>query len=674
MVLALAAVSRRGNLHARLARLLDGRLREPTAGWRWTAWLVLLTSLFVSGIALAQRQSRLRVQPVQRGPLSIRLEARGTLESSRSVELRSEVQGLNRVVTLAPDNELVRAGDLLVELDAVEVNRQVFAEATNARLAAAERLAQAEADRKSFLADGTDASKLKQAELDAQVAAAQLAADVAAQQLARRQAELEKRKIRSPMDGLFRHYQGRAPRFTSKVAVGAMVRERQIVAHVFDPSQLQVKASIPAPWAGALKPGQAAEVLVDAFPGRTIKGELKQIEPLADSTQGSASGVPQQEAVITLHSALAGQRPGLTATVEFAIVELPDVVRVPVSAIERRDDRAYCLVQTPAGVERREIQIGLSNEQFAEIKRGVKEGEQLVINPWRARRNMTVQRPASRSDAAADPLQPEKSRARREPQRSAPPEPQDSSTRTEGRADSTESSSVKVEFRNAAWSDVLRWLAERMQLNLQVEEMPPGTLDLKTGGPRTLPQVRDTISAALLAQGYTMVRTGELLLVISREKLDRPLIPLVAVDELNQRGEYEVCRVLFPVRGARVDSLASELQPLLSRFGRIIALPASSSLEVMDTVGNLRQLRDLISKAQPDDRAPRQQTAIFLKHAKATTVVTVLRELVTAGLGPEEPPSHFVADERLNAILVSAPPEVLERVAHLVEILDAEVE
>jgi hypothetical protein len=40
-----------------------------------------------------------------------------------------------------------------------------------------------------------------------------------------------------------------------------------------------------------------------------------------------------------------------------------------------------CFVLTPSGPEERDIEVGLSNERLAEIKSGLAEGEEVVLNP-----------------------------------------------------------------------------------------------------------------------------------------------------------------------------------------------------------------------------------------------------------------------------------------------------
>ena len=89
--------------------------------------------------------------------------------------------------------------------------------------------------------------------------------------------------------------------------------------------------------------------------------------------------------VVAIDEPLDGLKPGMSAEVTIHIDNtIENVLTVPVQAIvggaeSGRTRKVY--VMTSAGPEEREVQIGLSNEKMAEIREGIKEGEQVVVNP-----------------------------------------------------------------------------------------------------------------------------------------------------------------------------------------------------------------------------------------------------------------------------------------------------
>jgi multidrug efflux pump subunit AcrA (membrane-fusion protein) len=56
------------------------------------------------------------------------------------------------------------------------------------------------------------------------------------------------------------------------------------------------------------------------------------------------------------------------------------VLTMPVQATAQREGKHYAYVQTDAGVERREVTVGENNEKYIEVKDGVSEGEQLLLD------------------------------------------------------------------------------------------------------------------------------------------------------------------------------------------------------------------------------------------------------------------------------------------------------
>ena len=54
---------------------------------------------------------------------------------------------------------------------------------------------------------------------------------------------------------------------------------------------------------------------------------------------------------------------------------------IPVSCVVETDKGDFCWVQTPDGPKRRSIQLGDTNDVFIIVKAGLKEGDEVVLNP-----------------------------------------------------------------------------------------------------------------------------------------------------------------------------------------------------------------------------------------------------------------------------------------------------
>lgn len=131
--------------------------------------------------------------------------------------------------------------------------------------------------------------------------------------------------------------------------------------------------------------GQAARVRVDAYPGRTIRGHVKRIADAASQADRYSSDVKVYQTVVALDEEVPGLKPGMSAEVTIQIEDvLENVLTVPVHAIVGSTEMGQhrkVFVMTPTGPQERQVVVGLSNERMAEVRSGLEEGEQVVLNP-----------------------------------------------------------------------------------------------------------------------------------------------------------------------------------------------------------------------------------------------------------------------------------------------------
>ena len=69
-----------------------------------------------------------------------------------------------------------------------------------------------------------------------------------------------------------------------------MVYSRQKIFSLPDMTSMQVKVNIHESLVKKIKPGQMAEIRVDAFPNLVLIGKVKTVSQLADSNRGWMSG------------------------------------------------------------------------------------------------------------------------------------------------------------------------------------------------------------------------------------------------------------------------------------------------------------------------------------------------------------------------------------------------
>jgi RND family efflux transporter MFP subunit len=166
-----------------------------------------------------------------------------------------------------------------------------------------------------------------------------------------------------------------------RIREGATVRERQTIITIPDMSRMAVKVKIHETYIKKVKKGQKARITVDAYPDKTLNGEVSKVGVLPDSqNRWMNPDMKVYLTTITLEGTADWVKPGMSAKVEILVDKIDNCVYVPVQAVSPDGDKQVCYI---AGIkpERREVQIGEFNDSFIEIKKGLGEGERVLLRP-----------------------------------------------------------------------------------------------------------------------------------------------------------------------------------------------------------------------------------------------------------------------------------------------------
>jgi type II secretory pathway component GspD/PulD (secretin) len=184
-------------------------------------------------------------------------------------------------------------------------------------------------------------------------------------------------------------------------------------------------------------------------------------------------------------------------------------------------------------------------------------------------------------------------------------------------------------FRYQPWQDVLDWFADQSGLSLVLESPPPGTFNFRDSRSYSVGEALDVLNQVLLTKGFVLVRSNRMLVLCNLEDPIPPnLVPDVPLEELDQHGEYELIRVLFPVWNMTPEQAAEEVQPLLGPQGKSITLPQSRQIEVTETGGRLRKFRALINAVEQPGLANAGVREFKLKYLNYSTAMPTIRQML----------------------------------------------
>ena len=183
--------------------------------------------------------------------------------------------------------------------------------------------------------------------------------------------------IRAEKNGLVIYPSTAKWKDTPDITEGASVRKDQVLLLMPDLSQLQVKVEIHESIIHRITPGLAASV---ALSDRTLDTTVFSVASVANPA-GWWTGNEVKYGMIIKLPAVQGPKPGMSAEVKVIVAKHEDVLSVPVEAVVATDQGYCCWVGTAENAQRRSLQLGDSNDEFIVIESGLREGDQVVLNP-----------------------------------------------------------------------------------------------------------------------------------------------------------------------------------------------------------------------------------------------------------------------------------------------------
>ncbi|MFN0076317.1 MAG: efflux RND transporter periplasmic adaptor subunit [Prosthecobacter sp.] len=161
---------------------------------------------------------------------------------------------------------------------------------------------------------------------------------------------------------------------------GATVRLRQTMLTIPDMSQMGARVNVHESQIKKVHIGQPVKVRVDAEPGKELDGRVAELAILPDSSSSRYTpNLKVYPCTVHINGYHPWMKPGMNAKVEIIVDQLADVIYVPVQSVEVEQDHHFCYISNSGMLERREINTGLFNDEFIEVRNGLKGGEAVAL-------------------------------------------------------------------------------------------------------------------------------------------------------------------------------------------------------------------------------------------------------------------------------------------------------
>jgi HlyD family secretion protein len=223
-----------------------------------------------------------------------------------------------------------------------------------------------------------DVAEARYKKAQAGVAAARARIKVAKAGLANAQASLEYSYIRGPFDGVVTTKYAEVGEVVAPF--GAATNARAAVVTMADLHSLMVEVDVAESNLDKVHVGQPCEISRDAIRDKRFAGKVHMIVPTADRTK--ATVLTKVKFLETDDRIL----PEMSAKVAFLSQPLKPSARqprliIPKAALVKRKGRSYSFVVTGNRVKLVPITVGLRMNNLVEIKKGLSEGDRIVLKP-----------------------------------------------------------------------------------------------------------------------------------------------------------------------------------------------------------------------------------------------------------------------------------------------------
>lgn len=386
---------------------------------------VVLILIIVAVIASGKKDKIVTVQSekvVKRNITQV-VSGTGTINPETKVDISAEISG--EIVQLPyKEGDTVKKGDLLVKIKAetygARINQQQAGmQYSRTQVEVAEnnlKKAELELQRTEqlFQSGLVSQSDLDNARIAYQVAQSNVKssnANVRQNQALLQQSsqDLSKATIRSNMDGIVTKLNNEI----GEKVVGTQQMAGSVIMTVSDLSTMDAEIEVSETDITSVKLGDTAEVEVDAFPDRIIKGYVYEI---SNSAKSKGTGTQEQVINFIVKIRIIDQdvqlKPGMSCNAEIKVNSKPDVIAIPIQCVTAREDEktevsgdqdvkrksdenlkkkekpkeVVFIVEegSPVKVKMVQVKTGISDDKYIEVLEGLQPDQVIVKGPYKA--------------------------------------------------------------------------------------------------------------------------------------------------------------------------------------------------------------------------------------------------------------------------------------------------
>lgn len=177
-----------------------------------------------------------------------------------------------------------------------------------------------------------------------------------------------------------------------KWAVGDQPWSGSKLIELPDLSEMRAEVKINEVDVSKVIPGQRVEIRPDAYSDSSYTGTVESVANLAQN-KDYKSKIKIFPVQIRIKGVSKTLLPGLTVSCRIIVSEIPDVLYIPLESLFREQGIEFVYVKSGSGFKRRDIKTGAINTDFAIVKEGLNEDDQVALSdPFLKKEDISVKK------------------------------------------------------------------------------------------------------------------------------------------------------------------------------------------------------------------------------------------------------------------------------------------
>ena len=388
-------------------------------------WIPFLTSLILGfWIFITKSESddivSIEAEKVKLRTIVQKINASGKIQPEESVQITSTITGWITEITVM-EGDIVEPGQHLISIDEKQIRPRYNNALSQVKSSEANlKKVKAQMERTNSLFSQKLISKQDQEQVEASFQIALSQAEQANANLLSAEDELSKTRLTAPKYGIVTSI----TKEEGEMAVGGMFNPGVLMT-VADLSRMEVEVDVNENDVVNITIGDTTEIEIDAYPDTTFFGVVSEIAHTAQSmNMGSQQQVTNFKVKVKMITVPDKIRPGMSSTVNIITSTIKNALSIPIQALTSRpenyknhkvnekkekkwedndenfsfkkvkpidvvfiiknefegnkaeNDKKYALVKV--------INIGISGENYYEVKSGLREGDTIIVGGYRA--------------------------------------------------------------------------------------------------------------------------------------------------------------------------------------------------------------------------------------------------------------------------------------------------